>query len=91
MVRRVFRRITEAILNADQTTINTWCISIDKEIEYAKKQAQVKEKILEAYDNDVQVKKLAEITGIPQGTIYGWVEARKKKEAESDAKTKTNS
>ena len=87
MVRRVFRRITEAILNADQTTINTWCISIDKEIEYAKKQAQVKEKILEAYDNDVLVKKLAGISGIPESTIYGWIEARKKKEAESHAQT----
>ena len=48
---------------------------------------EIKEKILEAYDNDVLVKKLAGISGIPESTIYGWIEARKKKEAESHAQT----
>ena len=78
MVKRFFRRISESVLKADQPTIDQWFISLDQEIAYAKKQAHVKAKVLEAFYSGVQAKKISEITGVPEGTIYGWVEQDKK-------------
>ena len=81
MLKRTFRRISEAVLKADQPTIDQWFISLDQEIASAKKQVQVKAKVLEAYHNGVDGQKIHDITGIPLGTIYTWEkEDRKAKE-----------
>ena len=89
MARGIFKRISDAVLNADQARINEWFINLDKEAECAKKQAQVKIKIFETFNAGVSVGKISEITGIPAQTIYGWLEqdrkAKQKAEASSHA------
>jgi len=69
---RIFKRISDAILKADQSTIDRWFQQIDNEIALAEKQEKVKAKILEALAKGISVQKISEITGIPLRTVYTW-------------------
>lgn len=78
---KIFKKISDAILKADQTTIDQWFTQLDNEISLVEKQEKVKAKIFEALAKGVEPSKIAKITGIPLRTIYGWKKRKEKVEA----------
>jgi len=80
---KIFKRISDAILKADQTTIDQWLTNIDKEIQLVEQQEKVKAKIFEALAKGVSPQKISEITGIPLRTIYTWKTKKKKEQAQN--------
>jgi hypothetical protein len=74
---KLFKRISDAVLKADQVTLEQWITNIDKEVQLVEKQNKIKAKIYEALEKGVEPKKIAQITGIPVGTIYTWRKRKK--------------
>lgn len=83
------RNVVKTLLEATQTTMDSWVEKIKKAMQiqeqefktYEEKKRQLLPKLLEAHEKGVSARKLAKIMGINHTTIGRWIREAKEKKA----------